>query len=128
LVKISPNATPPVCKLMDYGKYKYELAKKDQETRKKQRETRVEIKGMRLGLGIGEHDLNFKAKQVKGFLNDGDKVKVTIRLRGREMAYSNQAITTMNKFAELLVEDCVVENNAVLQGNIVSMILAPKKQ
>ena len=128
MVKISPNATPPVCKLMDYGKYKYELAKKDQETRKKQRETRVEIKGMRLGLGIGEHDLNFKAKQVKGFLNDGDKVKVTIRLRGREMAYSNQAITTMNKFAELLVEDCVVENNAVLQGNIVSMILAPKKQ
>jgi len=113
---------------MDYGKYKYELAKKDQEARKKQRETRVEIKGMRLGLGIGEHDLNFKAKQVKGFLADGDKVKVSIRLRGREMAYSNQAIATMNKFAELLVEDCIVENNAALQGNIVSMILAPKKQ
>jgi len=127
LVKISPTANPPVCKLMNYGKYKYELSKKEQEARKKQRETMTEIKGMRLGLQIGEHDMNFKAKLVQGFLEDGDKVKVTIRLRGREMAYSGKAIESMLKFAELVKDYSVVEIRPALSGNIVLMILAPNK-
>lgn len=112
---------------MNYGKFKYEQAKKDQEQRKKQRESTTEIKGMRLGLQIGEHDMGFKSKQVIGFLQDGDKVKVTIRLRGREMAYSNKAIENMVKFAELVSEHSVIELKPALSGNIVSMVLAPKK-
>ena len=127
LVEINPNGNPPVCKIMDYGKYKYELAQKEKEARKKQRESMTEIKGMRLGLGIGEHDLNFKAKQVIKFLKDGDKVKTTLRLRGRELSYANQAVETMNQFAELVAEYSVIEARPKLMGNIVSMVLAPKK-
>ena len=127
LVKISPTAIPPVCKLMNYGKYKYELSKKEQEARKKQRESMSETKGMRLGLSIGEHDMNFKAKQVNEFLADGDKVKVTIRLRGRELSYSAKAIDIINKFATLIVENGTVETRPMLNGFIVLMMLAPKK-
>lgn len=127
LVKISPTATPPVCKLMNYGKYKFELAKKEQEARKKQREKMVEIKGMRLSLGIGEHDMNFKAKQVNSFLADGDKVKVSIKLRGRERSFSDQAIETMLKFAELTSEYGSVENKPMVNDFMVLMFLTPKK-
>jgi translation initiation factor IF-3 len=127
LVKISPNATPPVCKLMNYGKFKYEQAKKQQEARKKQRESMTEIKGMRLGLQIGEHDMNFKAKNVIGFLQDGDKVKVSIRLRGREMAYAGKAIDIMLKFADLVKEHAVIESRPMQSGYYVSMVLAPQK-
>lgn len=127
LVKISPTATPPVCKLMNYGKYKYELSKKEQEARKKQRESMSETKGMRLGLSIGDHDMNFKAKLVNEFLADGDKVKVTIRLRGRELSYSAKAIAIMNKFAELIAKNGTVETRPMLHGYIVLMMLAPKK-
>jgi len=127
LVKINPTSVPPVCKLMNYGKYKYELGKKEQEARKKQRESMTEIKGMRLGLGIGEHDINFKAKQVMGFLGDGDKVKVTIRLKGRELNYVDQAIKTMIQFSELVAEKGTIENRPVLFGSIVAMVLIPKK-
>jgi len=109
LVKISPKAKPPVCKLMNYGKFKYEQSKKKQEARKKQRENKVDIKGMRLGLNIGEHDLNFKAKKVRGFLKDGDKVKVSIRLRGREMNHSKDAVDTMKQFAEMLSDVAEIE-------------------
>lgn len=127
LVLISPNAKPPVCKLMDYGKYKFELQKKQREAKKKQKEKMVELKGMRLGLNIGEHDMQFKAKTVIKFLQAGDKVKVSLRLRGRERAYSAKAIETMNKFAELLSEHSVVEKKPKLNGFIVLMFLAPKK-
>ena len=112
---------------MNYGKYKYELSKKEQEARKKQRESMTETKGMRLGLSIGEHDMNFKAKQVNEFLASGDKVKVTIRLRGRELSYSAKAIAIMNKFAEKVAENGVVETRPMLNGYIVLMMLAPKK-
>lgn len=127
LVKISPNAKPAVCKLMNYGKYKFEFSKKQKEARKKQREKMVELKGMRLSLGIGEHDMAFKAKQVISFLKDGDKIKVSIRLRGRERAYKLQSFDTMNRFAELIAEYGVIEKRPSLNGFMVLMFIAPKK-
>jgi translation initiation factor IF-3 len=127
LVKISPKAKPPVCKLMNYGKFKYEQSKKKQEARKKQRENKVDIKGMRLGLNIGEHDLNFKAKKVRGFLKDGDKVKVSIRLRGREMNHSKDAVDTMKQFAEMLSDVAEIESRPRQHGYLVIMVLTPKK-
>jgi|LGVF01.2.fsa_nt_gb translation initiation factor IF-3 len=112
---------------MNYGKYKYELSKKQQEARKRQREKTVELKGMRLSLGIGEHDMAFKAKNVNSFLKDGDKVKLSIRLRGRERAFASKAFETMNKFFELIAENGVIEKRPMLNGYMVIMIIAPKK-
>lgn len=127
LVMISPNAKPPVCKIMDYGKYKFEYQKKQKEARKKQKEKTVELKGMRLSLGIGEHDMEFKAKTVNKFLLAGNKVKVSIRLRGRERAYKSQGYDTMNRFAELVSEAGVIEKKPMLNGYMILMFLAPKK-
>ena len=103
LVKIAPNANPPVCKIMDYGKYLYEQSKREKEARKKQ--TTIEVKEIRLSAKIEEHDFNFKVKNAIKFLEDGDKVKATIRFRGREIAYSALGREVMNKFAESVKEE-----------------------
>ena len=125
LVKISPNAVPPVCKIMDYGKFKFEQAKKEKENRRNQKV--VEIKEVQLSMTIDVGDLNDKAKQATRFLNDGNKVKVSIRLRGRQMAHANLGRDVMNNFFEGLKEIAVVEKPINMEGRNIIMILAPKK-
>lgn len=125
LVKISPNAVPPVCKIMDYGKFKFEQAKKEKENRRNQKI--VEIKEVQLSMTIDVGDLNVKAKQATRFLNDGNKVKVSIRLRGRQMAHANLGRDVMNNFFEGLKEIAVVEKPINMEGRNIIMILAPKK-
>jgi len=126
LVKISPTAKPPVCKIMDFGKYKFELSKKDKEARKNQKI--VLLKEIRFSPTIEDHDLDVKAKNTVKFLQDGDKVKVTIRFRGREVdhAYSVGA-KVMAHFVEMVTEACVIEKPAKLEGKNMSMTLAPKQ-
>lgn len=125
LVSISPNANPPVCKIMDYGKYKFEAQRKEKEAKKKQKA--AEIKGMLLSMRIEEYDLQYKAKQVLKFLNAGDKVRVTIKgVYGRLAGFAHQGIDNMNKFYEILQNDCVMEQKPTLQGSVITMILAPK--
>lgn len=125
LVKISPGAVPPVCKIMDYGKYKFEMAKKEKENRKNQKI--VEIKEVQLSMTIDVGDLNVKAKQATKFLAAGNKVKVSIRLRGRQMAHSNLAKDVMTNFFEGLSEIAVIEKPMNMEGRNIIMILAPKK-
>ncbi len=125
LVKISPGAVPPVCKIMDYGKYKFEMAKKEKENRKNQKI--VEIKEVQLSMTIDVGDLNVKAKQATKFLAAGNKVKVSIRLRGRQMAHSNLAKDVMTNFFEGLGEIAVIEKPMNMEGRNIIMILAPKK-
>ena len=126
LVKISPNAVPPVCKIMDYGKYKFELAKKEKENRKNQKV--VELKEVQLSMTIDVGDLNVKAKQATKFLTAGNKVKVSIRLRGRQMAHSSLAKDVMTNFAESLKDVCVVEKPLNMEGRNILLILAPAKK
>ena len=125
LVKISPNAVPPVCKIMDYGKFKFEQAKKEKENRRNQKV--VEIKEVQLSMTIDVGDLNVKAKQATKFLGEGNKVKVSIRLRGRQMAHSNLGRDVMNNFFEGLKEIAVIEKPINMEGRNIIMILAPKK-
>ncbi len=125
LVKISPNAVPPVCKIMDYGKFKFEQAKKEKENRRNQKV--VEIKEVQLSMTIDVGDLNVKAKQATKFLGEGNKVKVSIRLRGRQMAHSNLGRDVMNNFYEGLKEIAVIEKPINMEGRNIIMILAPKK-
>ena len=124
LVKIAPQVTPPVCKIMDYGKYKFEQAKREKEARKNQRV--VEIKEIRLSLNIDTHDFNTKLGQALRFLQAGDKVKVSIRFRGREMGHPEQGYETMKKFAQACEEAANVEKPAKLEGRNMLMFLAPK--
>lgn len=125
LVNISPNANPPVCKIMDYGKYKFEAQRKEKEAKKKQKA--AEIKGMLLSMRIEEYDLQYKAKQVAKFLKAGDKVRVTIKgVYGRLAGFAHQGIENMNRFYEILQNECVMEQKPTLQGSIITMILAPK--
>jgi len=124
LVKISPNANPPVCKIMDYGKYKYELQKKDKEARKKQKT--VSMKEIRLSPKIEEHDLQVKANNANKFLKNGDKVKVTLRFRGREMGYIKLGYASMNKFMLLIDELGTIEKRPTLEGRNMHMIVVPK--
>lgn len=124
LVKISPTAVPPVCKIMDYGKYRFEQTKKEKEIRKNQHV--IEVKGMSLSLKIDVHDFNTKAKQVCKFLAGGDRVKVSIRFRGREMAHQDIGEDVMKRFAEACAEFGVVEKPAKMEGRIMFMFLAPK--
>ena len=126
LVKISPNANPPVCKIMDYGKYLYERNKRDKEAKKKQ--TVIEVKEVRLSAKIEDHDFNFKAKNAIRFLEDGDKVKVSIRFRGREIAYSALGREVLNKFADTVKESGKIERPPVMEGRSLSMILVPHKK
>ena len=125
LVQISPNAVPPVCKIMDYGKFKFEQAKKEKENRRNQKV--VEIKEVQLSMTIDVGDLNVKAKQATKFLGEGNKVKVSIRLRGRQMAHANLGRDVMNNFFEGLKEIAVIEKPINMEGRNIIMILAPKK-
>lgn len=124
LVKIAPQAKPPVCKIIDYGKYRFELAKRDKEARKNQHV--VDIKEIRLSLNIDTHDFNTKVGHATRFLQDGDKVKVSIRFRGREMGHPEQGHQIMQKFAQACSEIANVEKSSKLEGRNMLMFLAPK--
>ena len=125
LVKIAPMAKPPVCKIIDYGKYKYEQARKEKEARKKQKT--VEIKEVRLSPNIDTNDLNTKINNAKKFISKGNKVKVTLRFRGREMAHVQQSRHILDDFAETLSDVAVVEKPAKMEGRAMSMVLAEKR-
>ena len=125
LVKIAPQAVPPVCKIMDYGKYRFEQQKKEKEAKKNQRV--VEIKEVRLSLNIDTHDFNTKAAQSAKFIKGGDKVKVSIRFRGREMAHTALGQEVLTRFAEA-VEGAVVEKQPKLEGRSMAMFLGPKQK
>ena len=124
LVKIAPQATPPVCKIIDYGKYRFEQAKREKEAKKNQRV--VEIKEIRLSLNIDTHDFETKRNHAIRFLNDGNKVKVSIRFRGREMGHPELGAVIMKRFAESLADTANVDKPAKLEGRNMLMFLAPK--
>jgi translation initiation factor IF-3 len=126
LVNISPNAAPPVCRIMDYGKYRYDQQKREKEARKKQKTT--EVKEMRLGIFTEEHDLDTKAKLVAKFLAGGDKVKISMRFRGREMGYVNKGKETMLDFCAMVKDYGNIEKQPVLEGRNMSMVIAPKSE
>lgn len=124
LVKIAPSAKPPVCRIMDFGKYKYELAKKEKEAKKNQKV--INIKEIRLTPNIEEHDLNVKAKRANDFLKSGDKVKVSVRFRGRELGHTDIGKQVLITFAELTSENGVIEKQPKLEGKNMIMFLNPK--
>lgn len=124
LVKIAPTAKPPVCKIIDYGKYRYELARKEKEAKKKQKT--VETKEVRLSPNIETNDLNTKINMARKFLVKGDKVKVTLRFRGREMAHMNSSKHILDDFAEQLSDVATIEKPAKLEGKSIMMVLAKK--
>ena len=124
LVEIAPTAKPPVCRIMDYGKYRYEQQKREKESRKKQKT--FDIKEVKLRPGIEEHDFNVKFKNAVRFLEDGDKVKVTIMFRGRELSHPELGEVLLNKMAAQLKEMAVVERQPKLEGKNMIMIVAPK--
>ena len=126
LVKIAPQSVPPVCKIMDYGKYRFEQAKREKEARKNQHV--VDIKEVHLSVNIDKHDFDTKVNHALRFLKSGDKVKVAIRFRGREMGHPELGEETINRFAEACSEQAVVEKPAKLEGRSMMMFLAPKKQ
>ena len=125
LVKIAPQAVPPVCKLMDYGKYMFELAKKEKEARKNQKV--VSMKEVWVKPNIEEHDFAFKSRNAAKFLKDGDKVKVSVRFRGRELNYTSLGMEVLNRFAEALKDVGTVEKKPKLEGRSMVMILNPKQ-
>lgn len=124
LVNIAPTAKPPVCKILDYGKYRYELQKKEKEAKKKQKITQV--KEIRLSPNIEDHDLIVKANNATKFLKDGDKVKVSLRFRGRQNDFFGTGTKVMNKFAETVAEFGTIEKKPEFEGRSLIMILAPK--
>lgn len=127
LVLIGPNGTPPVCKLMDYNKYKYEKSKKEKAALKKQRATLQELKEFRLSPSIDVGDFETKIKQVTKYLEKGDKIKVTIRFRGRQLAHTDLGKEVLRKFAERLSDISDIEQDAKLDGKNMIMLLMPKK-
>jgi translation initiation factor IF-3 len=126
LVKISPQAVPPVCKFLDYGKYRFELIKKEKEARKNQKV--VELKEIWLSATIDDHDLDVKAKQSIKFLLSGDRVRASIRLKGRQMAHPEIAMEIMNSFAEKIGSNGIVEKKAQQEGRTIAMIFSPAKK
>lgn len=124
LVKIAPQAKPPVCKIMDYSKYRYEQSKREKENRKNQKI--VETKEIRLSLKIDIGDFNTKVNHAKKFLEAGNKLKVSIRLRGREMAHSDLGVATMERFAAAVEEDGAVDKRPKLEGRQILMFMSPK--
>ena len=126
LVNISPNADPPVCKILDYGKYRYEQQKKEKTAKKNQHVT--EIKEIRLSASIEDHDIQVKAKTASKFLQDGDKVKVSLRFRGRERDYTQLGYDAMERFAEMVSEYGVIEKQPKMEGRRMNMFLAPKRE
>ncbi|MCI8320074.1 MAG: translation initiation factor IF-3 [Dorea sp.] len=125
LVKVAPKAQPPVCKIIDYGKYRYELARKEKEAKKKQKT--VEIKEVRLSPNIDTNDLNTKVNNAKKFISKGNKVKVTLRFRGREMAHVQQSKHILDDFAQQLADVASVEKQPKLEGRNMSMVLTEKR-
>ena len=125
LVMISPTAVPPVCKIMDLGKYIYEQSKKEKEAKKKQKGTA--LKEIRCSLTIEENDIAIKARNARKFLLDGDKVKVTIRFKGREATLGHLGKNILDKFVSMLEDVCIVEKGAKHEGRNMTMVLAPKK-
>ena len=125
LVKIAPQATPPVCRIMDYGKYRFEQAKREKEAKKNQKV--IEIKEIRLSLNIDVGDLNTKVKQATKFLQEGNKLKVSIRFRGREMAHPEIGNEVMNRFAEAVSDYRVIEKQPKLEGRHMLMFIAAKQ-
>ena len=126
LVKIAPGSNPPVCKVMDYGKFRFEQAKKEKEAKKNQRV--IEIKEIRMSPGIGENDFNTKLKNGPKFLNDGDRVKVSVRFRGREMAHTEIGEQLLKDFAAKCSDIATLDKNPKLEGRNMSMFLSPKPQ
>ncbi|MDA8195182.1 MAG: translation initiation factor IF-3 [Thermaerobacter sp.] len=125
LVEISPTARPPVCRLMDYGKYKYEQAKRERESRKKQKV--VNVKELKMRPNIEDHDFDVKVRNARRFLDEGDKVKCTMVFRGREIVHASLAQETLRKLAELVSDVGAVERMPKVEGRAMIMILAPKK-
>ncbi len=126
LVKVAPNAKPPVCRIMDYGKYKYELAKKEKEAKKNQKV--INVKEVRLTPSIESHDLNVKAKRAIEFLQSGDKVKVSVRFRGRELGHTDIGREVLLEFADIASEVGVIEKEPKLEGKNMVMYLVPKAE
>jgi len=126
LVKIAPGSNPPVCKVMDYGKFRFEQTKKEKEAKKNQRV--IEIKEIRMSPGIGENDFNTKLKNGQKFLNDGDRVKVSVRFRGREMAHTEIGEQLLKDFAAKCADIATLDKNPKLEGRNMSMFLSPKPQ
>ncbi|MEE1181801.1 MAG: translation initiation factor IF-3 [Treponema sp.] len=124
LVCVSPNADPPVCKILDYGKFRYDQQKKEKESRKRQSTTQV--KEIRLSTFIEEHDVQVKAKTASKFLKNGDKVKVTLRFRGRERDYKSRGFEVMEQFAEAVSEVADIEKKPKFEGRSLTMFLSPK--
>lgn len=125
LVEVSPNAQPPVCRIMDFGKFKYEQSKRDKEARKNQKT--VTIKELRMRPKIDDHDFEVKVKRARKFLEDGDKVKISVRFRGREIVHQDLARAKLLNMAEQLAEVSTLERNPFLEGRQMIMILAPTK-
>ena len=125
LVKIAPQAKPPVCKVIDYGKYRYELARKEKEAKKKQKT--MDVKEIRLSPNIDENDLNTKAGQARKFLSKGDKVKVTLRFRGREVAHMGMSKQILDKFFQKVEDIAVVDKPAKMEGRSMIMFLTEKR-
>jgi len=127
LVEVSPNAVPPVCKILDFGKYRFELEKKSRESKKKQKVTK--IKEVRMQPKIDKHDLDVKVKQITEFLQEGNKVKVTIRFRGRELAHIDYlGKIVMDKLLEQLQEICIIESQPKMEGKTLFMLLSLKSK
>ena len=125
LVKIAPTAKPPVCKIIDYGKYRYEQARKEKEAKKKQKT--VDVKEVRLSPNIDTNDLNTKVNSAKKFIQKGDKVKVTLRFRGREMAHMQTSKHILDDFADMMKDVASIEKPAKLEGRSISMVLTEKR-
>ncbi len=124
LVKIAPQATPPVFKIMDYGKYRFEQQKREKEQKKNQKV--VELKEIRLSLNIGDHDFETKVGHATRFLAEGNKVKASIRFRGREMAHASMGVDVMKRFAEVLSDVATIDKDPKLEGRSMQMFLTPK--
>ena len=128
LVLINPNGNPPVCKIMDYNKFKYENKKRQTENLKKQRENNLEIKEYRLSVTIDVHDFNTRLNNSSKYLEKGHKIKVSIRFKGREMAHQELGKNVLLRFADALNEISVIEQKPTLDGRVMTMVLAPKKE
>jgi len=124
LVEVSPTANPPVCKILDYGKFKYESQKKANEARKKQKV--IEVKEIKMRPGIDEHDYQVKMRSVRKFLDNGDKVKMTLRFRGREMAHQDLGLKVLDRVRAELLEVVKVEQFPKNEGRLMTMVIAPK--
>lgn len=125
LVNVSPTAQPPVCRIMNYGKYRYAQAKKEKESKKKQKV--INVKEIRMTPNIEEHDLGVKSKNASKFLQDGDRVKVVVRFRGREMGHTEAGRQVLMKFAELTADYSTIDKHPVMEGRNMTMFLVPKK-